>query len=95
MLSLEQCRRLIPSQKSLSDLELTNLCAQLYGLSDIAITAFLGSKKIVAVQTSNTLTDIQREALEERAAIMEFDGKLPRPIARRIASENLGLEGAL
>ena len=49
----------------------------------------------MAVQTSNTLTDIQREALEERAAIMEFDGKLPRPIARRIASENLGLEGAL
>lgn len=38
------------------------------------------------------MNEIDREAFEERAAIMEFDGGLSRAEAERLAAESLGVE---
>lgn len=38
------------------------------------------------------MNEIDREAFEERAAIMEFDGGMPRAEAERLAAESLGVK---
>lgn len=43
------------------------------------------------VPPKNSMSEIDREAFEERAAIMEFDGALSRAEAERLAAESLGL----
>jgi hypothetical protein len=37
------------------------------------------------------MNEIDREAFEERSAIMEFDGGLSRAVAERLAAESLDL----
>lgn len=98
MLSLEKCRRLIPSNKTLSDSEITRLRDQLYCLADIALTSFLPPKTAsnsgnTFIKASKALTDTQREAWHERSAIMEFEGNLPRSIAERMAFDGLRKDG--
>ena len=44
------------------------------------------------VPTEKHMNEIGREAFEERAAIMEFDGGLSRAEAERLAAESLGVE---
>lgn len=44
------------------------------------------------VPTEKHMNEIDREAFEERAAIMEFDGGLYRAEAERLAAESLGVQ---
>ena len=46
---------------------------------------------VPSVPTKKTPNEIDREAFEERAAIMEFDGGLSRAEAERLAAESLGV----
>lgn len=43
------------------------------------------------VPANKRMNEIDREAFEERAAIMEFDGGLSRAEAERLAAESLGV----
>lgn len=43
------------------------------------------------VPANKHMNEIDREAFEERAAIMEFDGGLSRAEAERLAAESLGV----
>ena len=44
------------------------------------------------VPTNKHMNEIDREAFEERAAIMEFDGGLSRSEAERLTAESLGVK---
>ena len=46
---------------------------------------------VPAVPTKKQWSEAEREAFEERAAIMEFDGGLSRDEAERLAAKSLGL----
>lgn len=46
--------------------------------------------RVPPVPPKNHMNEIDREAFEERAAIMEFDGGLSRAEAERLAAESLG-----
>ncbi len=64
----------------------------MYGLADVAIDSFRQQKRSavchpskVKIQSAEQLTDTELEKWEERAAIMEFEGKLPRSEAESLA----------
>ena len=70
-LSIAECRKLLPAKCALSDEEILRARNQLYDLAHV----------VVSLLPSRVL----QEAVEERAAIMEIDGHLPRAVARRKA----------
>jgi hypothetical protein len=87
LLSLPACRRLLgPVGDSLSDAEVVQLRDQLYALAQSAVAAFAqdaGDEQEATVL--GCLPPAVREAVEERAAILQFDAHLPRGLATRIA----------
>ncbi len=80
MLSISQCRKHLKKGSNVSDVELEQLRNHLYQLADIAINAFVRGKDNKE-EKKIMLTDIQAE----RAAIMEFDGKIDKDTAERHA----------
>jgi hypothetical protein len=90
MLSLENCRSLLGADSErLEDGDLELLRDQLYCLARLSLEAFsiVGDEK-----QSSTFHDAltlfeqsERECIEERAAVIEFDGKIARETAERIA----------
>lgn len=67
-MSLEACRRLLEPSCGLSDAEVLDLRDQLYNFATIVVT-------LVPDAGANVTVD-------ERAAIMEFDGGLPTKAAK-------------
>ena len=88
MLSVEQCRKILGCGGLLSDKELEILRDQMYGLADVILDC-LKSRSIAENTSGNfrrALTLIPEDVhplLEERAAIVEFDGQTIRDDAER------------
>lgn len=88
MLSLDRCRSLLgPAGTQISDSNLEILRDQLYALADIACEA--AARDTVSDADFQNVTarlpDDIRDAADERAAIIQHDGGLPRQIAERRA----------
>ena len=81
------CRRLLgKAGEGVSDDILARLRDQLYGVAHCAAEAFEMSTSDTAEATAlDCLPPDAREEVEERAAIIQFDAKLPRELASRAA----------
>jgi len=87
MLSVAQCRALLPGAgEDMTDVEVERLRV---GFAAIAGLALDGVKRTgsaaPAKEAFSMLPTELREEVQERAAIMEFDGGLPRDRAERAA----------
>ena len=65
----------------MSDAVIAQLRDQLYGIADLAIES---QRRNATMRRS--ISKQQREDIDERAAIMEFDGHLPRHAAESAAA---------
>ena len=84
MLSLQRCRELLAGDaRSVSDEELEAVRKQFYAL------ALVGTREAIQAQRFEQaiakLREEERADVEERAAIMQFDGRLSREQAERLA----------
>lgn len=75
MLSLERCRKVLGSSNKLSDEDLAMLRDQFYCLASLTLEERDRQKKSLLCLNDGL---IDRDALEERAAIIEFEGNLSR-----------------
>ena len=92
MLSIENCKRLLGSEVArLSEDELLSIRDQMYSLAGLVIDRFVrrSDSQPLAIDDhlSGILEEQQREVLEERAAVLEFEGNLKREVAERLAVE--------
>ena len=89
MLSLDNCRTLLDRDgEELYDADLTTLRDQLYSLASLAVDRFskIQCKPSVTFKDAVALFEqSERETIEERAAVIEFEGNLEREIAERRA----------
>jgi hypothetical protein len=87
MLSLERCRKTLGDSAPPADEDLERIRRDLYALAHVAVSAF-GSRHAVdrpgRFRTALRLVpDHEQEAIEERAAIREYDGGFDRVDAER------------
>jgi hypothetical protein len=84
VVSIAECRRVLGDGRPLSDSEVEHLRDQLYELArtivDLSRVPLNEPERVIA-----QLPDDQRADVEERAAIVEFDGGLTRRLAERRA----------
>jgi hypothetical protein len=99
MFSLERCRSILGRECALDDDQLTRLRDQLYGLADVVTEELLIQRQIDGAEESevgasgaahyrkalNLLPESEREDVEERAAIIEFEAGTDRDDAERKA----------
>lgn len=94
MLSLQKCRSLLGTDCKLTDSQIEQLRQEIYAFSDVAVEAFCaqrrantanGSKPNDAGSCLAAIPQEERQAVEERAAILEFEGHLKKPEAERQA----------
>lgn len=87
MLSLERCRQLLGDERADDDLE--RLRDSLYALADVVVAGFHETRPSAPTnpfrRALRLVPDEDHEALEERAAICEYDGGLGRDDAERAA----------
>src|SRR5262249_30073650 len=81
--SVAKYRRLLPRHSNISDEELARMHDQLSLLARAICNAYWKRNALFA--TANGLSDEERASVEERAAILEFDGRLSRKRAEAIA----------
>jgi hypothetical protein len=89
-LSVEACRRLLGTcGEGLSDSEIESTRHQLYGLASCVIAAYeFGPQTEVETNILASVSDDDRAEIEERAAILQFDAKMSRPAADRLAFDS-------
>jgi len=80
---LAKYRRLLPADVDISDARLERLIGQLTAVARATCSAYL--QRSGSLTKSGGLNADERVEIEERAAILEFDGKLPRGRAKAIA----------
>ena len=94
MLSLQRCRFLLGPDCKLSDSQLEQLLEDIYALADIAVESCCAKKVAGADRGAKPHNDSgclsaipgpERDGVEERAAILEFEGGLAKPAAERQA----------
>jgi hypothetical protein len=99
MLSLQRCREILAGNNDLDDNDLEHLRDQIYGLADVITDQIkhsmpnrAGAYQRGPVNQKNgfaaalrVLTDEEREEIEERAAIIEFEAGANRDEAERRA----------
>jgi hypothetical protein len=87
VVDLRRCREILGPDCSLTDEQLELLRDQLVGLADIALEAGRGSNGATSgFDTVLSLApEAQRQEIDERASIMEFDGGLQRALAEEAA----------
>ena len=94
MLSLQHCRKVLGTDFDGSDEELANLREQLYTLAMTTADSWLekrvaGSDRGFFQSATRLLPADQIETVEERAALIEFDGNYERDEAERLAIESV------
>jgi hypothetical protein len=86
-LSLTDCRRQLGAAAApLSDDAVLRLRDQLYAVADVVVSGYESEKG--TVKQLQELPEGDRHTVEERAAILEFDGRLSRGVAVRRALES-------
>lgn len=94
MLSLQRCRSLIGTDCNLTDAQVEQLRQELYAFSEVALAAFSaqkpepkrgGSKERSVSPLLSQVPELERPQVEERAAILEYDGGRTRSEAERQA----------
>lgn len=100
MLSIKRCRELIGANEEIADQEIERLRDQLYGLAAVVTDKLLAESDTrqknnhVAAQRGhsyeyiialNMLTEDEQDDVDERAAIIEFEGNADRDTAERQA----------
>lgn len=94
LLDLEKCRLLLGTDCKLTDSQLEQLRQEIYALSDVVLESFCAQKLPGAGRTGksqnisgclNGIPHPEREAVEERAAILEFERGLKKSEADRQA----------
>lgn len=89
MLSLDNCRTLLDREgEELNDADLATVRDQLYSLATLTVEVFsrIESQQDASFRDALALfRKSDRETIEERAAVMEFEGKLEREIAEKSA----------
>ena len=94
MLSVKCCRELLGTEAgTLSDRDIETLREHLYELANLSVSLFVETQRqakpasnVLDFKTAlSSLIDGEIDSIEERAAIVEFDGKLPRDEAERAA----------
>ena len=86
MLSLERCRKILGDVAPPADEDLERIRRDLYALARVAVSAFGGHRADRGERVEAALRLVpphDREGLEERAAIREYDGGLDRDDAER------------
>ena len=84
MLSLQRCRDLLTGDaRAISDDELEATRTQFYTLARTGVRAAIRERRFA--QAIAALPEEERADVEERAAILEFDGGLSRDQAERLA----------
>ena|SRR5687767_881249 len=89
MLSLERCRKILGENAPVADVDLARLRRHIYGLAH-AVVSLVGTRaatrEVVDFDSLLRRQSVEdQEALLERAAILEFEGGLPRDEAERAA----------
>lgn len=85
-LSLASCRRLLGAAGAdMSDAEVTRLRDQMYDLAHSVFAVYPGSEARLEWSALDGLSREDREAVEERAAVLEFDAGMSRTDANRTA----------
>jgi hypothetical protein len=82
MLSLQKCRELLGPSANLSDSELSALVNSLYVLAEAAVRLHARARR---KHDGRPLGADELPDVDERAAIMEFDGQMSRADAERLA----------
>jgi hypothetical protein len=90
MLTIAQCKAALGPDHKLSDEDLQRLRDGLYALARIVTDAFplagtISSGSCEFDQAMMLVSEAERDAVAERAAIQEFDAGFPRGIAERQA----------
>ena len=80
-LPLDECRHIVGPGCGLADADLLEVRDQLYALARVMCRVDLPQVGV----GSPPLSADERTDVDERAAILEFDGKLPRETAERLA----------
>ena len=86
MLSLERCRKALGDGAPPADEDLERIRRDLYALARVAVSAFGGHRADRDERVEAALRLVpphDREGLEERAAVREYDGGLDRDAAER------------
>ena len=90
MLPLDECRRILGPDCDLSDRDLERLRGQLCDLAAVTIAVLEEQRQAgPAMEGSEAKLEMipedDRDEVEERAAIVEFQGGMSRPEAERLA----------
>jgi hypothetical protein len=98
MLSIEKCKKLIPADPKLDNQQLEALRHAFYEIAHVIVGRFEHKRSLSHCGTVepkqehasfeeivSALPKEEREIVEERAAIMQFDGGCDREIAERYA----------
>ena len=87
MLSVQRCRQLLgPDWRDKSDEEIELLRDQLVGLARTAIGVYDRLKGVEDNQTLQGIAEEERETVEERAAVLQFDAGINRGAATVLAA---------
>jgi hypothetical protein len=86
-LTLATCRQLLGvASIGLTDRDVERLRDQLYELAQSIVFAYEGRNGSAETQTElASISEIDREEVEERAAILEWDARMSRDAATRVA----------
>jgi hypothetical protein len=94
VLSIQKCRFLLGADCKLTDSQIEQLRREIYAFADIAVETFCAQKTADSGRgaklesNSGCISAVpgpERDKVEERAAILEYDGNLRRPEAERQA----------
>ena len=84
-MSVRRCRQLLGADVIASDLEIECLRDQLYDVARVWIEEGMTVFASPSTELRETLSEDDRLEVEERAAVLEFDGGLSRSGAERAA----------
>ena len=94
MFSIQRCREILGTDAPKSDAEIEKVRDQLYAIADVWLARGAEVPPTPAAALFASLSEDDRFEVEERAALMEFDGRLLRDHAERVAFATIMLRGS-